>query len=443
MDGTSKADGQACILDGRYANKLNPIPPPVEIFHPAFAAFIADSQNPNLAVPVEFLRKLPKLMTVLSKISTSEANRTAACDVPLQEALGFGLAPMCSGSGGQPDLGRTYTRVTEPLGTALLTLIEEKSEPGNGNDPCVQASFAYANYWTSNVQRELLMACFAPSFLIGFAGPSICICAGIYPNSHIVHHTLDHAKILRIGRIFWAFKMATERLQKNYVDLRPPEDDTRRFYPLATQYRRGEDTIDFEYIGFLKSPGESCAIFLARECRAPQRKIVVKFVERYGAVAHTLLADKGLAPPLLYFGDIWLSGPEQRGCGIRKMVVMVHVEGQTLLDAMPVTPDGQLGPTPAGVYTAVRRAVDALQAHDPPLVHGDIRYINILIAADKEGAGGSVEVRVRIIDFDWAGVAGEVRYPFNLSADIRWPEGASDYAPIMAAHDDEMAEHLR
>lgn len=285
-------DGQACILDGRYANKLNPIPPPIEIFHPAFAAFIADSQNPNLAVPVEFLRKLPKLMTALSKISTSEANRTVACDVPLvQEALGFRLAPMRSGSGGQPDLWRTYTRVTEPLGTALLTLIEEKSEPGNGNDPCVQASFAYANYWTSNVQRasqclngsfkvsltcfqELLMACFAPSFLIGLAGPSICICAGIYLNSPIVQrltdtvwlinsHTLDHAKMLRIGRIFWAFKMATERLQKYYVDLRPPEDDTRRFYPLATQYRRGEDTIDFEYIDFLKSPGESCAIFLA------------------------------------------------------------------------------------------------------------------------------------------------------------------------------------
>ena len=290
--------------------------------------------------------------------------------------------------------------------------------------------------------QELLNACFAPSFIISLAGPNICICGTIFLGSPIVQRLTDYIwlansriiddeNVLRIARILWALKNALHRLRQYYAELTQPANVKMRFYPLATKYKDGARTVSFEYLDFLRGPGEACVTFLAREVDAPARKVVVKFVERYGEAAHRHLAAAGLAPTLLYYGDIWLSGPEQQGCGTRKMVVMKYIEGKTAAGYREI---------PNGVQAAVRRAVQLLHTHTPPLVHGDIRLPNIIIADGAEGE--SLEDRIKIVDFDWAGTAGEVRYPFNLSSKIRWPTGVADHALILPAHDIEMVDRL-
>ena len=241
----------------------------------------------------------------------------------------------------------------------------------------------------------------------------------------------------------WALRTALEQLEKYYRDVREPPNRRVRYFPLATEYRKDGRTVKFEYTDFLKSPGESCVAFLARECDDPARTIVVKFVERYGEAAHRLLAEKGLAPVLLYYGGICQhSEPERHGCGTRKMVVMEYVEGVVAEDLLDSVSGDSATRIRQGVHAAVRRAVGLLQAHTPPLVHGDLRLPNIVIAECQEGGDEDVEGRVRIVDFDWAGVAGEVRYPLHLSTAIKWPAGVADYAPITTAHDDDMVAKL-
>ena len=64
--------------------------------------------------------------------------------------------------------------------------------------------------------------------------------------------------------------------------------------------------------------------------------------------------------------------------------------------------------------------------HDAGLVFGDLRAPNIMFSGDD----------VFIIDFDWAGKVGEMRYPRHLSS-VMWPEeaGKLELTPILKSHD--------
>jgi hypothetical protein len=69
-------------------------------------------------------------------------------------------------------------------------------------------------------------------------------------------------------------------------------------------------------------------------------------------------------------------------------------------------------------------------------VHGDVRATNIL--AKKNGAPG-----IMLIDLDWAGVIGNVRYPMNVNRDgIDRPDGAYDGELITAEHDMNMVDYI-
>jgi hypothetical protein len=60
-------------------------------------------------------------------------------------------------------------------------------------------------------------------------------------------------------------------------------------------------------------------------------------------------------------------------------------------------------------------------------VHGDMRENNILV----ENLSG----RLILINFDWAGIAGEATYPPFINSDICWPQGASSGMRITHDHD--------
>ena len=55
-------------------------------------------------------------------------------------------------------------------------------------------------------------------------------------------------------------------------------------------------------------------------------------------------------------------------------------------------------------------------------VHGDLRNANIIVRGAR---GLAPQSDVRLIDFDWAGRAGEVCYPLTRNAELDWAPGSA------------------
>lgn len=316
--------------------------------------------------------------------------------------------------------------------------------------------------------QKLMLACFCPTFLIALGGSWINISGAIYTIAPIVKDftgyvslassapSNDSAKITEVARILWALREALHELNKWYEQLPVPDNEYQRYFPLATSCNLQDGAmLSWTYEGPLKhqeggAEDLSCPIFLATDTSDANRKLVVKFVEAYGKDAHELLAAHNLAPKLIYYGDMW---PAQAVSGRLKMVVMEYIKGVRL---SKLCADGAAIPRP--VYDDVQRALKLL--HDAGMVHGDIRHPNIVVADVVPAARGNIEAedqaegegyvevegqgegevddmcaRTRIIDFDWAGKLGEVRYPPGLSGMITWAEGVNDCELIKPEHD--------
>jgi serine/threonine protein kinase len=90
----------------------------------------------------------------------------------------------------------------------------------------------------------------------------------------------------------------------------------------------------------------------------------------------------------------------------------------------------------------VRRKVEKIVQilHDAGHVHGDIRNTNILVDL---GSLDSDDVKVHLVDFDWAGLIGEARYPIGVNGKtVKRPEGAEDGEIITIEHDNAMVSYL-
>lgn len=95
------------------------------------------------------------------------------------------------------------------------------------------------------------------------------------------------------------------------------------------------------------------------------------------------------------------------------VVVMEKVEGSQL--QMPVN---------TLVEMDLKTTVSKM--HDKGYVHEDLRPQNILVL---------MENTIRILDFDWAGKEGEVRYPQELSTSCNWHPNLESGGLISKAHD--------
>lgn len=149
-------------------------------------------------------------------------------------------------------------------------------------------------------------------------------------------------------------------------------------------------------------------------CHDDGSRVVVKFVyDKYGTNVHQLLHQCNFAP-LYCFENIVCQ------CLQWKAIVMELVEGTLLLDYVPASP--LLLET---VTSNLRNILKVLDANN--FVHGDLRTNNIIVTVSGE---------VKVLDFDWAGISGESRYPQDINtADITWPTGVKGGGRIMKEHD--------
>jgi serine/threonine protein kinase len=279
--------------------------------------------------------------------------------------------------------------------------------------------------------------------MIAHAGPWLAILGGIITGHCIVqrltdflwipvHSTHDDNQFLRIARVFYALRESIQRLDSWYKDTitgviplneSSPHVPHPRFFPSPNVYRDGDNLVRFAY----QVPLEldvSCVTYRAKTLEDNPKDIVVKFVTSYGADAHRVMASVGLAPELLYHGpiDVELGMPSY---GDLCMVVMEYVDGLTLNKAW------EQHKVPQSFQSDLRTAFQHL--HDAGYVFGDLRQPNVMIT--REG-------KVQLIDFDWAGKDGEVKYPVAISGSIDWPAGAQGLARIRKEHDSMMLNKL-
>ena len=148
-------------------------------------------------------------------------------------------------------------------------------------------------------------------------------------------------------------------------------------------------------------------------------QVLVKLVPRsYSRDVHKHMADNGLAPKLYGYAEVQ---------GAPTAYVMEYLDPcawQTLHEFLKYN-------VTAVNCTQLREVVDSIieKLESKNYVHGDLRSNNIMIRTDVMDKS----VDLRVIDFDWAGEAGQVRYPAERNREIWWPGEAG--GPIEQDHD--------
>jgi serine/threonine protein kinase len=252
--------------------------------------------------------------------------------------------------------------------------------------------------------------------------------------------TYHSSRTRELARVFCALRIAMTSLEKFWDSLYPIADGAAVVG--ADDGNPGSQFLASRYAPYQKTFTDSTGRQATLEYHSPIEEefnsvtfkammtiddiptwVVVKFTEAgaYGMAAHEASSDQGFAPKLYYAGEM---SPGSQFW----MVVMEFVEGNTLL---------QLKDKNRKVPQSFREELEAAVQwlHNHGFVFGDLRAQNIMI--NSEG-------KVKLIDFDWAGKAGEARYPLLINRDERlgWHKDVKPDGVIEPEHDLHMLKKL-
>lgn len=260
----------------------------------------------------------------------------------------------------------------------------------------------------------------------------------------LFHHQTDTRMRAMIARHIGALKKALQSLKKRYKhmesntmspspdpdhefpdseespfpdpDLRFPDSSfpNARFpYPSSYTCVETSSTCHFTYISQMD---DKKLLFSAKT--TDDKILCIKFVRRYSREVHERCASGGFAPALYGFEDL---------PGRWHMIVMEMITKDYCCLYKSSAPSSH----------REEIAAKLVSLHQDSYVHGDIRDTNIMVKED-----GSLGIK--LVDFDWSGKIGEVRYPMNVYRGARlWrPDGAKDGQLIKAEHDIDMLHSL-
>ena len=173
----------------------------------------------------------------------------------------------------------------------------------------------------------------------------------------------------------------------------------------------------------VKQIGAGKPVFRAhRKDPAGGQQVLVKFTQRYGTETYNARAAAGLVPPLVDQPIQLPGGWQQIQMEYLPPVLEVEVSGWVTLSCLlnpllrPSPHIQKLLPAPAARQSLIEKAQHLLEAaHNTPVdgreaAHGDARPDNILVLMRL----GEV-VDLKLVNLDWAGPAGEARYPTLLN----------------------------
>ena len=278
-----------------------------------------------------------------------------------------------------------------------------------------------------------------PTFLLASAGPWIAVLGAIFTDKVVVQRltdfvwvgldaTLNEQHCHRVAHVLHSLGRSLLKLDNYYRGLRLEQVGESelhpRYFPSIRAYHDPmAGIINFIYIKPLERD-PTCVTFLAKTVEAVPKYIVIKFVERYGEVAHKLLQKTEAAPRLFYYGKPGVCEGDPT-YGHISMVVMEYLDGMTAEQAHQ---HHQLPPT---FLKDVGEILNKL--HENGFVFGDLRSTNIMVTKNN---------KVKFIDFDWAGKAGVSHYPLLISKQIRWANGVEGLAVMEKQHDLDMLPQL-
>lgn len=288
----------------------------------------------------------------------------------------------------------------------MLVNIEVKNELGSGGDAMYAAAYAF--------QAELHQISVCPTLRIELAGPNVSFSGVVFADLAVYDQLTPMLSLLwqphsplmlQAARCFTALRAALLRL-RTFYDILDAEAKAKQplqrqlLYPNPAAFTDLHDTqVQLTYTDKL---GRLCFKGVADQmgCQTP---VFVKFCRSYHRGAHDLLASEGFAPPVLGLTALpggWF------------MVTMKFVVSGCPWDESVSKP-----------AEALQAAVQVL--HEAGFVHGDLRSNNILVVQDS----------IHIVDFEWAGIADQARYPIFMNhTELKWPDGASDGLPITQGH---------
>ena len=167
--------------------------------------------------------------------------------------------------------------------------------------------------------------------------------------------------------------------------------------------------------------------------------MLVKFTQQYGTDTHRAWEAIGLVPQMVAEPVKLQNGWEQ----IQTVYLTSGWLRMSLLQNAQVTPSEHIKcllPGPEESKSLSPRAQELLVAAHNVMVdgqaaaHGDARPDNILVLLRL----GKI-IGLKLIDLDWAGIAGIAKYPMLLNTrSILWPDGVAAGLPLHQRHDLEL-----
>ncbi|KAG8912250.1 hypothetical protein FRC01_005201 [Tulasnella sp. 417] len=424
---------EQAIRPMQIGRSLGTTGPPISIYHPIFSRFQTLVQGDDSDPVAEDVVAAWSLITAAADFYETEDDRLDSMNPYLTTLLGRRINGTYEMDAYRPD-GVVFTEGI-PMGIPLLVM-EAENEIGAGErDPNFQAAFSYRKLWVERSRFKIRNACCCPGFVLSVAGPYITIHGGVYAGDFIVQpltETLGLAnypaicdRARYIAKIMVALRTCLDELELFYMDVTPTADT--KLMACRSPFFNEYDGYTLTYTSYnLLSDRIGRAMFDAEVKRDGEEQAIpvrVKFTTEYCHAAHELLARENLAPPLRHVRGLesgWI------------VVVMDLIPGKDLATGRP-------DPLPDRVREDVRKAVDLL--HKEGFAFGDLRPSNIVLC-ERNLPDGGTEQGVMLVDFDWAGKAGEQRYPPSLNIRIHWPEGVKPGGIMKKEHDDALFEFL-
>ncbi|KAG5635817.1 hypothetical protein H0H81_010047 [Sphagnurus paluster] len=402
---------------------------PLTLIHPIFGTFIDDSKEiPLGADDYKFSKRFRDDMCEFYR--KEDDRRQVLCN--LLNEFGLKVTPAHIGS----SQGRTDGHIV--TGKNHLSHIQElQNELGSGRvEPLFRALLYYQTFIDQFQLGKDPSTCH-PCFIIAVLGPTVVFAGAaltdranmeIFSTLPLNFDTANDELFDTLARHLAALKRGIASLETYYKELDQgtlrPADIPQASFPYPTSF----DNLREETVSSLTYDRKLAGRRLVFKGSIDKGKkpVCIKFVRHYGDKVHHWCAEKGIAPDLIGF---------QKLPGGWYLVIMEFLEEpwQLLWQLKRLSTISE----PEILKERLRAAL--VEMHQKHMVHGDIRDTNVMLNMDVANIP-----RFMILDFDWAGQVGEVKYPklVNRQPELRRPDGVEDGKVILPVHDTAMVDSI-
>ncbi|PVF91820.1 hypothetical protein CPB86DRAFT_718713 [Serendipita vermifera] len=426
-------------IQGKYGEDFdcgrppNPESIPLALLHNVFGEFLEDVQSctPN-AKDNQIALELWEKMTQIYK---DEATRAQELRDTWEKFLQPPMEAASMGTSNYSPDGHLR------MGNFVLAItVVEKELKRMTTDPLIEATEFYLQGLQSFKTSTDLFPClfiYSAGPYIGFAGAvwSTKIQVEVLTPFYALHGNIHQRETRsQVAKALAATRRAITALESHYNDLKiPPKAEVGignwEPFPYRTYYEvEGQDSqrrrVEITYQERIYTDK---LLFTAKDTEG--NSLFIKFTHQYSAAAHKHCAEHGVAPALHAVEDLpgrWF------------MVVMDYLDDE-VYDDLRISPSSDKD-IRLQLYAKVKQVMETL--HSGGFVHGDFRKVNLKVRKNWKESTSEQDVGVMLVDFDWAGKAGEARYPANVNHRFYRPKGVEDGALIEQDHDVAMVDHM-